>query len=192
MILQSEYDAEIRRRRLKVFFIVLAIIAVVIVLYAAIKIGRDHFLLGNAPVKTDTAPVSSPEPTKTEFADRFPTDFPSDIPIEKDVKFTQSYSLDYPGQKQLSIVFPSTKTVKENYDLYKDFLEKQGWNISNKGENTNLSFLYATKENMEMNVTITDSTMLPPNVIPSDADPSQEEKPTPSSKSQVSVSVLRK
>lgn len=114
------------------------------------------------------------EPQKTDFGTSVPTDFPTDIPIEKDAKIEQSYSLNYAGQKQLSIVFLSAKTVKENYSLYADFLEKQNWIISNKYESEKLSSLYGTKESNDINVTISENTS-------EDA-----------VKSQVSISVLKK
>lgn len=116
----------------------------------------------------------SREPQKTEFGTDVPTDFPTDIPIEKGAKVQQSYGLNYADQKQLSIVFLSAKTVKENYSLYSDFLKKQNWNVLNTYDNPKVSSLYGTKENNEINVTIGESTF--------DA----------SAKSQVSVSVLKK
>lgn len=199
-MLQSEYDAIVRGKRLKVLLIILTSIMVALVLYAVIKVGKEYIYqptetLTTVPPKeeeTDTIPKSSPEPAKTEFATAFPTDFPADIPVEKEFKLTQSYILDYPEQKQLSIVFPSAKTVKENSALYSDYVEKNGWTVVNKDERDNLSFLYVTKESMEMNVTITENITALPSITASDAESSQEEQSTPSATSQVSVSVLKK
>ena len=101
-------------------------------------------------------PESFPKPTKINFEAIVPTDFPTNIPLEKGVKLEQSYSLDYPGQKQLSVVFFSAKTVEENADLYADFLKKQNWNISNTYKGEKISSFYATKEEYEINVTIVD------------------------------------
>ncbi len=125
----------------------------------------------SAPVVV--APVSSPEPKKTDFGNKAPDDFPSNIPVEQGAKITQGYSLEYPGQKQLTIVFSSTKTIKQNYDLYAAFLKKDGWTISNKYESANVSSLYGVKGNNDINVTIS---------IGAGA----------SVKSQVSISVLKK
>jgi hypothetical protein len=111
---------------------------------------------------------------KTDFGIKIPTDFPSDIPIEEGTEVEQSYSLNYEGQKQLTMVFPSTKTVKENYTLYADFLEKQNWNVSNKYESMKVSSLYGTKESNDINVTIS------------------YESEVASAKSQVSISILKK
>jgi hypothetical protein len=94
------------------------------------------------------------EPIKREFGTSTPEGFPVDIPIEKDAKVTQSYSLDYTGQKQLTFVFESKKTVKENYTLYKDFLKKT-WGIVNDTTSSTTASLYVVKENNDMNLSFT-------------------------------------
>jgi hypothetical protein len=126
------------------------------------------------PAVKEIQPQKSPAPQKTNFGTSVPTDFPTDIPIEKGAKFQQSYSLNYDSQKQLSIVFLSAKTVKENYSLYSDFLKKQNWNVLNTHDDPAVSSLYGTKENNDINVTISNNTS------------------NASTKSQVSVSVLQK
>ncbi|MGB2580739.1 MAG: hypothetical protein WBC83_03515, partial [Minisyncoccia bacterium] len=113
------------------------------------------------------------EQQKTDFGSEIPSDFPTDIPIEEGAEVEQSYNLNYTGQNQLTIVFPSTKTVKENYALYSDFLEKQNWIVSNKYESEKLSSIYGTKESNDINVTI-------------------GENVTDVSKSLVSISILKK
>jgi len=111
---------------------------------------------------------------RTDFGTDVPADFPADIPIEDGAQAEQSYSLNYAGQKQLTIVFLSTKMVKENYVLYADLLAKQGWNVSNKYESPKLFSLYGMKESNDINVTISENTS------------------ATSTKSQVSISVLKK
>jgi len=126
------------------------------------------------PAAEKSQPQDSQEPQKTDFGTDVPTDFPTDIPIESGAKVQQSYGLNYAGQNQLSIVFLSAKTVQENYLVYSDFLKKQNWNILNTYDKPALSSLYGTKENNEINITISENT--------SDA----------FAKSQVSISVLKK
>ena len=127
-----------------------------------------------APGKEGQTKATLAELKKTDFGTNVPVDFPTNIPLEKGAKVEQSYGLSYEGQKQLSIVFLSTKTVKENYTLYADFLKNQGWNVSNKYESIKLSSLYGTKESNDINVTISENTS------------------ATSAKSQVSISVLEK
>lgn len=138
--------------------------------------GLGVFIVKQKSVQTakDQTVAISPEPQRTDFRTNMPTDFPIDIPVERGVKVEQSYSLNYVGQKQLTFVFQSTKTVKENYSLYSDFLKKQNWIVSNKYESSKVSSLYGTKENNDINVTISENTAFAP------------------IKSQVSISVLKK
>lgn len=114
------------------------------------------------------------EPQKTDFGTSMPTDFATDIPVEEGVKVEQSYGLNYAGQKQLTIVFQSTKTVKENYALYADFLKKQNWMVINKYENPKLYSLVGEKGNNGINVTIS------------------EDISSTSTKSRVNISILKK
>ena len=120
----------------------------------------------------------TPEPKKTDFGTTIPSGFPTNIPLEKGLKTEQSYLLDYTGQKQLTIVFLSTKTVAENYALYTNFLKKENWKVGNKYEGEKLSFLYGTYgegEVHDINVTISEHTQA-----------------SSSAESKVSISVLKK
>jgi len=94
---------------------------------------------------------------KIDFGSEVPNDFPTDIPLEDGAEVEQSYGLNYAGQNQLTIVFPSTKTIKENYTFYADYLEKQNWIVSNKYESEKLSSLYGTKESNDINITISEN-----------------------------------
>lgn len=127
-----------------------------------------------SPASSEGSATVSQEPAKTDFGTDVPADFPTNIPLEKGVTVEQSYSLNYVGQKQLTIVFLSAKTVKENYALYESFLAKEGWTVSNKYESSKLSSLYGTKESNEMNVTISEKSSSAP------------------VKSQVSISILKR
>lgn len=138
---------------------------------AMVVIGVLFYIQKNSKNVSQT---SSQEPQKTEFGAKAPSDFPVDIPIEAGVQVEQSYGLNYVGQKQLTIVFLSSKTIEENYSLYSDFLKKQNWNIVNEYKSPKLSSLYGTKESYDINVTISENTS------------------SPSAKSQVSISVLKK
>lgn len=143
---------------------------IILVALALVIIGAVFIWLNRAAVKQFISPqpqaslkeqtaTTQPEPEKTDFGASVPTDFPTDIPLEQGVKVEQSYGLNYVGQKQLTIVFLSVKTVKENLSLYADFLKKQNWIISNKYESAELSSLYGTKENNDINVTISENTL---------------------------------
>lgn len=153
---------------------IVGISIVVVVGVVGFVVYKQKGKQGTIPVAEKINITTTPEPKRTDFGTKMPTDFPTDIPVEKGVKVEQSYSLNYVGQKQLTIVFLSTKTVKENYALYADFLKKQNWSISNKYESTKLSSLYGTKESNDINITISENTT------------------ASTTKSQVSISVLKK
>lgn len=91
---------------------------------------------------------------KIDFGTSIPIDFRSVIIAEKGTKIEQSYSLDFAGHNQLTIVILSTKIIKENYALYADFFEKQNWVILRKYENSEMYSFYATKNGDNVNVEI--------------------------------------
>lgn len=116
--------------------------------------------LRTAPIEQPAPPAQTQgnaEPKRTDFGAKLPAAFPTNIPVEQGAPVSQSYSLDYASQKQLTIVFPTTKTIKENYALYADFLKKDGWVTMNKLEGNTVSSLYARKdaEGSDINITIT-------------------------------------
>lgn len=161
---------EIKAEHKKLIAILIGAVAVTLIVGGATFYIYNHQKQNLAEPQTA---IAQPQPTKTDFGTATPPDFPTNIPIEKGAVVNQSYSLDYAGQKQLTIVFPSTKTVAANYALYADFLKTDGWTVSNKYESAKLSSLYATKEINEINVTISESV-------------------STTTKSQLSISVLKK
>ena len=139
------------KREITIGFSVLIVVSLVLFFYFnPVKPGDNGS--GLSTVATTSIVYES---GRIDFGAEKPSDFPTNIPVEQGAKMTQSYSLDYAGQKQLTIFFPSTKTIKQNYTLYADFLKNDGWVISNKYESTNISALYGKKENNDINITIT-------------------------------------
>lgn len=163
---------ELLVERKNIIAILIGVMALAMIVVAGIYVYYPEVAPIESP-EVETITVSE-EPVKTDFGTSVPTDFPTNIPIEEGVKAEQSYSLNYAGQKQLTIVFASAKTVKENYALYTDFLAKEGWTVSNKYESPKLSSLYGIKGSDDINVTIS------------------EKSTDASAKSQVSISVLKK
>ena len=155
-------------------WIILSLLAVSVLVFATVLItSRQRALDPGAQqgIASDPSPTNTPE--KTEFGSVVAPDFPTDIPLEAGAQISQSYSLDYTGQRQLTIVFTSTQTVQENYALYADFLKQHDWTLVNQHESETLSFLYATKEQNAINVTLSADVSASPD------------------QSQVSISVLK-
>ena len=164
--------------REKLLISIFIVATVFIILYFYFQSQKSVQTIETSPatditVNTKTISVST-EAKKTEFGAKPAPDFPTNIPLEQGVNVKQSYGLDYIGQKQLTFVFVSMKTLKENYALYADFLKKDTWTISNKYESEKLASLYGIKGNNEINVTV-------------DANSSSDV-----AKSMISISVLKK
>ncbi len=141
----------------------------------------SHFMKAETVVTTNSVDSTDNVETRVEaekldYGTTTPSGFPSDIPVEEGAELEESYDLNYDGQRQLTITFPSTKTVEENYALYEDFLLKNSWDISNKYTEQKIASLYGTKWDIDLsyetNVTIIESIG------------------ATSTKSQVSISVL--
>lgn len=163
------------RPMLKWLLLLLLVMLIAFILIGASQYRQiiDEQSQSQAVPQTTTPPEPVPDFQRVDFGTNVPEDFPTDIPIETGSNVEQSYGLSYVGQKQLTIVFLSTKTVAENYTLYTDFLKEPDWIVSNKYESPTLSSLYGTKENNDINITISEDTET-------------------GSKSQVSISVLKK
>ncbi len=134
------------------FLVLLAIIVSITIAVFFFRFRSLYSILEtNVPGVDQTA---EQQPTKTDFDNALPDGFPSDIPVEQGVVFSQSYQLDYSGQKQLAVVFQSAKTIEENRSLYDDFFIKNGWVISNRYDSDGISAFYAAKGNVELNVVV--------------------------------------
>lgn len=152
----------------------IALVAVgVVVLVVITIIAYNQSMNNRAPLPVGQGTEEQIEPQKTDFGTQIPSDFPTDIPFEEGAKVEQSYGIDYSGQKQLTVVFASAKTVGENYAFYSDLLKEQNWDISNKYETEEISSLYGAKKDNDINVTISEGV-------------------TSGSKSQVSINILKK
>ncbi len=171
---------EILLQRGPVMTVILFVFVIGIVIsdiYFYLTLSRNGTPPPPPDVVTESVSTSTPiDSAQIDAEKTVPKGFPSEIPIEEGAKLEESYDLNYDGQRQLTIVFPSTKTVKENYALYEDFLLTKGWNISNKYTGKGVSALYGTKGDIDLshdiNITIIESVV------------------GTSTKSQVSVSVL--
>lgn len=121
---------------------------------------------------TDT--ISDLAPIRTDFETGTPADFYKDIPLEKNISLRESYTLNYGVDlgKQSTIVFESSNTVEQNYELYKEFFNKNQWALYTDQYNEKISSLYALKDGVELSITVVAG---------------EEDK-----KTQVSVSALQK
>lgn len=93
---------------------------------------------------------------KTELAaDQAPQAFPANIPIEKGAKITQNFNataLD--GRLQATRAFETALTLSQNFNLYRDFMNKNGWKIDTTVDLENYKIIAASKERAKLQVSI--------------------------------------
>lgn len=93
-------------------------------------------------------------PKKTEYGTVAPQDFPQDFLSEVNTPLEQSYVLEYPNQQQQTIVFETIKSLEENQRVYNEYLQNNGWNITENLSDEISVFFYAVKENKEVNILV--------------------------------------
>jgi hypothetical protein len=95
---------------------------------------------------------SSLKVTQVDFS-RLPEGLPKDLPLEKDAAITQNYQAEAGGRIQYTRQYASVKTPKENFELFKKYLEKNEWQIlDSSGAEENIKSLAAAQAGMIMNL----------------------------------------
>lgn len=80
--------------------------------------------------------------------------FPYNMPLYGQTEILESYTINYVSSKQTQGVykFYSSKTIKEIFDFYKNWGEKNGWKILNTVLENNYQALFLGKENESLGV----------------------------------------
>lgn len=97
----------------------------------------------------------SVEPKKTEYGTVAPQDFPQDFLPEVNTPLEQSYTLDYPEQRQSTIVFVSGKSITDIQKTYTDHFVNNQWEIMSNSVDTDLVAFYAKRDATEINLVAT-------------------------------------
>lgn len=82
---------------------------------------------GSEPAKQTTPAVIREALPQEQLPKNFPADFPL-IPAEK-TEIVQNDNVTVEGKQQGRRQFVSDKTLEENYQLYKDYMQKTAWLI---------------------------------------------------------------
>jgi hypothetical protein len=106
---------------------------------------------GNNQQQTQQA--NAPKVEKVEDS-KLPTGFPADFPLEKDAKIDQNFNVTADGKTQATRKFISQKSLKENFDFYKDWLTKNGWTIITTLDIAEIKSIGATKGSNSVNISI--------------------------------------
>lgn len=110
--------------------------------------------------KIVTNPSKSLNTTKADYTKKIfkensiPLEFSQEVTLPKGISLEQGYVLQYPTQKQITVVFASTKSMQENYLYYSGFLTKENWDMFNNYQGDTVSSLYANKGNVDINITV--------------------------------------
>lgn len=121
---------------------------IILIALAIIVLGWAIFFYINKKSEPKLPPITYAE--KGEIVQGFPTEFWR----EEGVEIRESYSLDYGEAKQPVIYYESNMSMQENMETFGEYLQIFSWNLLNSSSSEDLSFLYAEKENDNVNITI--------------------------------------
>jgi hypothetical protein len=138
---------------------------IVLIIIALVLIGVVYFLLKkpsspdgtnqeevtkeNVVVKnTNLSAAGAPE-------QKLPFGFPKSIPVELD-GIVESYSAEYPERSimQYTISFGTDDSTDTAFSEYSSFMKKNGYVFIENGENKAAGYLYGTKDNDDLSITI--------------------------------------
>src|SRR3989344_4591261 len=98
-------------------------------------------------------PTESGQMIIEDISEINPTDFPSGLPLEKDVKLFRAYKAWYSDKAlQATASFESEKTPKEVFDVYYSWARDNGWKVENQRNDLTNSSIYITKGKEDINV----------------------------------------
>lgn len=143
----------------KKYFILVALVAVILVAVIVFNqqgqtpseqasISSDN---ENEEIQiSDTEKVTQKEPS--DLMKKFPAGFPFEEGVENQsgYQFIPAKSTD----QQNTLTYTSKLTLKENAVIFKKFLDDNDFEISNKVEETNQYFYYATKDNNDLSILV--------------------------------------
>lgn len=116
-------------------------------------------VLGGKPVRQTAKPSGEPAKftvTKQDMPqEELPKKFPVEFPLEEGAKVLQNYNATTnDGRRQATRMFETAKSLEENYRLYEDFFQENGWTILTTLDQENLKALAASKDQEQLQVTL--------------------------------------
>lgn len=84
-----------------------------------------------------------------------PNNFPADVPIEQGAKITQNYNATTSdGRFQATRAFETSKAMKDNITLYKDFLTRAGYKLGASIDQDNYKMISGVKDNERLQISV--------------------------------------
>lgn len=141
----------------KVLVTLIVILAVVVVIAVALKGGkRGGQQAGNNKQSADLSKPAPKERVVKQEAAATLAAFPQGFPVEEAAQTSDSFKY-VPAnstEQQSTVEYVSLKSLAENGKSFKDFMDKNGYKISNKVEQDNLLFYYGSKDSNDLSVKI--------------------------------------
>lgn len=108
----------------------------------------------------DKDQVKAPEVKKTIVeAEAIPPRFPAGIPLEKDAKIIQNFSITTPGGGfQSSRTFETQRSLDENFALYNQYFNNRNWKIESSSDTAQLKQVTAVKDDLQVQVVLNENT----------------------------------
>jgi len=115
------------------------------------------------PVDDTTKPdhQTQPKVTRTDVDPTVvPEKVPKDIPMEKGATIIQNYTLaTTDGKAQSTRAFKTSKSLADNYKLYTNYFNDNGWTIQNFVDNPKSKMINAVKDETRVQVTLNESSV---------------------------------
>jgi hypothetical protein len=117
-------------------------------------------LLKNRPVSEQVEETVNPNIVVQVLPSKLPENFPSAVPIDQGVNILTNYNATTPeGVEQATRSFKTDKTVKTNFDFYKNYLSQKsnGWTITGEvsdESNPNHKAIFAENSIGSLNINI--------------------------------------
>ncbi len=139
----------------KVTTILIALVVVVVVLFVVVK-SLKHT---TEPAATGSKQAGSSTVMQVKTTEvpttQTPEAFPADIPIEKGAKILQNFNATAEnGLFQASRVFETAKSPADNFKIYSDYIQNNGWKLVTSVNQEKLKVLSAQKGKGNLQISI--------------------------------------
>jgi hypothetical protein len=138
------------------------IIAVIIVLILAVVgflfLRKNNFIKGPGSEDNKLPQESQvPEEIERKSVEEIPVELPADLPFEEGQTLIRNEVLTSPTTNEIQFArgYYSQKTVNENYEIFKKYLNDNGWKILFDTKEENYAMLGSTKSGVNGNLQIT-------------------------------------
>lgn len=136
-------------------FAALIIVALILAFKPKIKKQNTTEVVPQNNVQNTQA---KPEGIVAVDTEKLPEMFPADFPIEKDVVVISNFNLNKDNKYQSTRSFETSQTLAQKYKLYNDYLQQNGWKITQSVNDKLIKSIFASKDNSMVLITMSQNT----------------------------------